>query len=361
MTRVRTIAVAVLLLSLATAAHASWYDDYDAGLAAARAGNWNVVVQKMTAAIKGNGNENNKARTYGAIFINYHPYYYRGVAYLNLGKYEQAVADFERASGPGPENLGSIETLMGRAKKSLEVSSAPEPDPTPARPVETRPNVVTPPPVQTPVQTAPSIDPSLRQRAQAAIAATKQKLTQAQQRRATASPQYTNAMSMFTEATTRNASARSNDDLNAIITMAENAGDLADLATAPSVAATPNAVPPPAASAPIIPRSTAATDAVLDDYKRQLRRALESYFAGDFEDATRHFETLARKLPDNGWIWAFLGASQYSQYAFEADESYRSAALRSFKKAKSLRSWKEGLPEKYFSRRIRRAFRDTAG
>ncbi|HEY0141882.1 MAG TPA: tetratricopeptide repeat protein [Thermoanaerobaculia bacterium] len=358
MTRVRTFAVAVLLLSFATAAHASWYDDYDAGLAAARAGNWNVVVQKMTAAIKGNASENNKARTYGAIFINYHPYYYRGVAYLNLGKYEQAVSDFERATGPGPENLGSIETLMGRAKKSLEASNVPEPDPAPARPVETRPNVVTPPPV--PVQTAPSIDPALRQRAQAAIASTKQKLTQAQQRRATASPQYTNAMSIFTEATTRSATARSNDDLNAIITMAENAGDLADLAAAPSVAATPN-VPPPVTSAPVIPRSTAATDAVLDDYKRQLRRALESYFAGDFEDATRDFETLVRKLPDNAWIWAFLGASQYSQYAFEADESYRSAALRSFKKAKSLRSWKEGLPEKYFSRRIRRAFRDTAG
>lgn len=362
MTRVRTFAVAVLLLSLATAAHASWYDDYDAGLAAARAGNWNVVVQKMSAAIKGNPTESNKARTYGAIFINYHPYYYRGVAYLNLGKYEQAVSDFERATGPGPENLGSIETLMGRAKKSLEASSAPEPDPTPVRPVETRPAVVPPPPPvqQTPVQTAPSIDPALRQRAASAIASTKQKLTQAQQRRATASPQYTNAMSMFTEATTRNATARSNDDLNAIITMAENAGDLADLAAAPAVAATTPPVNTPSTS-PIIPRTTAATDAVLDDYKRQLRRALESYFAGDFEDAARDFEALARKLPDNGWIWAFLGASQYSQYAFEADESYRSAALKSFRKAKSLRSWRDGLPEKYFSRRIRKAFRETAG
>jgi hypothetical protein len=164
-------------------------------------------------------------------------------------------------------------------------------------------------------------------------------------------------MSMFTEATTRNATARTNDDLNAIIAMAENAGDLADLATAPSVATTT----PPPSTTPIIPRSTAATDAVLDDYKRQLRRALESYFAGDYEDATRDFEALARKLPENGWIWAFLGASQYSQYAFEADESYRSAALRSFQKAKSLRSWKGGLPEKYFSRRIRKAFRESAG
>ena len=54
----------------------------------------------MTSAIKGQPNENNKARTYGAIFINYHPYYYRGVANLNLGRYQQAIDDLERTSGP---------------------------------------------------------------------------------------------------------------------------------------------------------------------------------------------------------------------------------------------------------------------
>ncbi len=95
---------------------------------------------------------------------------------------------------------------------------------------------------------------------------------------------------------------------------------------------------------------------VLEDYKRQLRRALENYFNGEFDDASRDFSDLTRKLPDNAWIWAFLGASQYSQYAFEADESYRAAALKSFRKAKTLRTWKGGLPEKYFSKRIRRAF-----
>ena len=43
--------------------------DYDAGLNAARAGKWQVVIQRMTAAIAGNPKENDKARTYGAIFI----------------------------------------------------------------------------------------------------------------------------------------------------------------------------------------------------------------------------------------------------------------------------------------------------
>src|SRR5262249_38594034 len=102
-------AIAFVALFTATAAMASWYDDYDAGMNAVRKGQWSVAIQKMTAAIAGNSKENDKARTYGAIFISYHPYYYRGIAYYNTGKYEQAIADLERAEGIGEENLGSIE------------------------------------------------------------------------------------------------------------------------------------------------------------------------------------------------------------------------------------------------------------
>ena len=346
MTPVRTLAL-LLTLALATAAQASWYDDYDAGLAAARAGNWNNVISKMSAAIKGNPNENNKARTYGAIFINYHPYYYRGVAYLNVGRYEQAIADLERTSGPGPENLGSIGELLERAKRQLAAANAPEPEPARPEPGPVR----QPAPVQPAV---PQIDPALRQRAATALGAAKQKLQQAQQRRASTSAQYAQAMNLFTDATTRSASAKNNADLDAIISMAQNAGDLADLAMPPNVPApAPAPVTTPAPTKPAI-----MTDAVLDDYKAQLRRALEDYFNGEFDDASRQFADLARKLPTNGWIWAFLGASQYSQYAFEADETYRTAALQSFRRAKQLRRWNGGLPQKYFSKRIRRAFNE---
>jgi len=348
MNRARTLAAFLVTLALASAAHASWYDDYDAGVAAARAGNWNIVITKMSAAIKGNPKEANKARTYGSIFINYHPYYYRGVAYLNVGKYQQAIDDLEHTSGPGPENLGSIGELLDRAKRQLAAASTPEPerpDPTPVKPVVTQPTPTQP--------VVPQIDPALRQRASAALGAAKQKLQQAQQRRASNSPQYAQAMSIYTDATTRNASAKSNDDYNAIITMAENAGDLAELAMPPNVPAPVTPTPIPTPSKPVI-----VTDAVLADYKQQLRRALEDYFNGEFDDASRQFRDLTRKLPTNGWIWAFLGASQYSQYAFEADESYRTEALRSFRKAKQLRSWRGGLPDKYFSKRIRRAFNE---
>ena len=345
MNRNRTFVALIVAFGFAAGvAQASWYDDYDAGLAAVRKGNWSVAVQKMSAAIKGNPKESDKARTYGVIVINYHPYYYRGVANMNLGKYEEAVSDFEKTSGPGPENLGSLDVLMERAKKQLAAAEEPEARPEPSRPTP----AVTQPAV-------PQLDPSLRQRANAALAGAKQRIQAAQTRKAGSSPQFSQATSMFSDATVRNANARSNDDLQSVISIAESAGDMADLASAPAAA--------PAAPAPAVAtsRPAVATENVLADYRRQLRGALEHYFNGDFEEATRDFEALSRRLPNNGWIFAFLGASQYSRYAFEADPAYRSAAIKSFQKVKRLRTFKGGLPERYFSRRIRKAFAETSG
>jgi tetratricopeptide (TPR) repeat protein len=357
----RILTIALLTLAAATAAYASWYDDYDDGLAAIRKGNWSVAAQKMSAAIKGNPKEGDRTRTYGTIMINYHPYYYRGVAYLNTGRYEEAITDFERTSGPGPENLGSLDTLMERAKKQLAATNTPDPEPARPDPTPTRPApVVTQP---TPAQpSAPVIDPALRQRAAGAIASARQKLQAAQGRRATASPQYTQAMSTLTNAVTANTSARSNDDLQNVITLADGAGDLADLAMPPTAAPAPViATTTPSPALPIVPKPTDATRTVIEDNSDEVRRALEYYFAGEFEEATQRFQALTRKMPTNGWIHAFLGASQYSQYAFEADENFRAAAMESFRRAKQLRSWKEGLPPKYFSKRIRQVFSDTKG
>ena len=347
MNRARTLAVSLMLLAFAATANASWYDDYDAGVDAARAGKWSTVVAKMTAAIKGNAKESNSARTYGAIFINYHPYYYRGIANLNLGNYEQAISDLEKTQGPGELDLGPIGSHLERAKTKLAAASAPEPEP--ARPEPVRPT----PTVPVPTPAVPQIDSALRTRASQALGAAKQKIQSAQARKATGSQQYAQALSMYTDATTRNAAAKTNDDLTAVITIAENAADLADLAAAPAVVTAPT----PVAPAPITPtKPTVATTLVLAEAQREVRRALENYFAGEFDLATQQFQRLANAMPSNGWIWAFLGASQYSQYAFEADESYRDAAIKSFRKAKQYRKWKDGLPSQYFSKRIRRAF-----
>ena len=351
--RTRSCTIALVVLFAASAALASWYDDYDAGVNAAKNGQWAVVIQKMSAALKGNGKENDKARTYGAIFISYHPYYYRAVAYLNTGKYEQAVADLEQANGVGEENLGSIETLMARAKTKLAQSSAPQPQPEPQpQPAAPTPRIV-PVPVPVPVQpAAPTIDPALRQQAAAAINQAKLRIAAAQQRKAGNTPQYAQATQALTDALTRSGSARSNDDLNAAINSANNAATIADLAPAPGAP-----IPQPTA---IPTRPTQASALVLADSSKRVRDALESYFRGDFDEASTKFRTLSQEMPKNGWIWAFLGASQYSQYAFEADDNYKNAAMDSFRRAKTLHKWNGGLPQRYFSKRIRKVF-DSAG
>ena len=117
----RKLAVALLAVSLTAgvAMAAEWYDNYDEGIAAVRKGQWQTVVQKMSAAIGAKSQENDKLRAYGTLFYNYHPYYYRAVAYLNLGQYEKAITDLQQTSGPGEENLGSrfLQTLDAHARR----------------------------------------------------------------------------------------------------------------------------------------------------------------------------------------------------------------------------------------------------
>src|SRR5204862_8085670 len=135
-------------------------DEYNEGVKAVSAGRWQVVIQKMTAAITGNGKENDNARTYGNIFINYHPYYYRGLAYLRTGKYDQAISDVEKTTGPGEVDRGSLDNLMQEAKMKQAQATTTEAPPQPP-PV--------PPPLPPSFPKPPAIDPALRQQVNTAI------------------------------------------------------------------------------------------------------------------------------------------------------------------------------------------------
>ena len=323
-------------------ANASWYDDYEDGIKAARAGNWQRVVDTMSKAIAGNKTEANNARTYGAIFINYKPYYYRGVAYLNLGKNEQAIADLEKTLGPGQLDLGPIEIHIKTAKDRLR-TDVPTPQPTP----QPQP---TPVPVPVPVPQPPSIDPALRTRAESAIESARARLAAAQQRNAVNTNEYKEAMTQFREANRRLNAAASNDDMRAVANIASEVVLLADSA---------NVITPVPTPVPVNTTAQVEGD-VLGATRRNLRGALESYFEGDFVNAERRFKRLSVELPKNPWIWAFLGASQWSRYAFETEDYLRVEAINSFKQAKR-NGWKGGLPQKYFSRRIRNAFERNAG
>jgi len=118
----RPFVLAILLLLVATSASAEWYDEYDAGVKAARAGQWQTVIQKMNAALAGSANENSRARTYGNVFIKYHPYYYLGMAHLRLGgkaNLERSLEYFGKATGAGDFNQGSPGTLQAEADRAL--------------------------------------------------------------------------------------------------------------------------------------------------------------------------------------------------------------------------------------------------
>jgi tetratricopeptide (TPR) repeat protein len=360
MIRKRPLLVAVFcMIAGSGVAMALWYDDYEAGIRAVRSGQWATAIQKMTSAISVKGKENNKERAYGTLFENYHPYYYRAVAYLNTGQYDKAIADLDKAAGPGEEDMGSIENLHQRAQLKLDQHVAPEPVPSQPAPSQPPPVQSHPAPVLPPVATqtvaptpsAPALDPAARQRADAAIARARQRIQAAQSRHATESPSYRQAAQSLADANLRRATARTTDEFSQIAAVAENATVFADSAQA---AATPA---PPAVGTL---KPAAATEAVFGDAKKRVRHALEQYFDGEFEEAATELDKLAQgDMKTNGMVWAFLGASQYSIYAFEGDPQYREAATHSFVRARQLRPAlsKNGLPERYFSKRIRNFFK----
>ncbi|HXI11030.1 MAG TPA: tetratricopeptide repeat protein [Thermoanaerobaculia bacterium] len=367
-----------LLLSLTGSASAqTWYASYEDGLAAARAGNWQVVVTKMTEAIKKQGKENNKLKSYGVIFINYHPYYYRGAAYLNLGKYEQAIDDLDKSTGPGEENLGSIEALHQRAEKGLK-ASAPAPSPAPP-PVRETPREVPPPPVRetpretplpappvtqtvrpssptTPLPSIPAGDPQLESaRAQAnrliEDAARRNQAARKARAQATAAADYQRGVSSLAAAQSRRGTARSAADWRSIADLASQASGSFDasITIAQSASDARETLP------------GKVTEDILSTQRSRIVEAVDSFYAGEYDQAVQKFETLSRENPRNPMIWAFLGASQYSEFYLNGnddDPALRLKAEKSFKEAKKLKSNLE-LDSKYFSPRIKRFFKKS--
>jgi hypothetical protein len=180
-----------------------------------------------------------------------------------------------------------------------------------------------------------------------AINSARESLAGARNRKAGSSQQYQQAVNALAEANQKVATAKTNEDLRASLASANNAKMYADSAVSAPVPTPPT-------------KTVVATGEVLGDTAKRLRTALENYFSGEFETAADQFTRLSQDMPRNGWIWAFLGAAQYSRYAFEADEAYKSQAMQSFKNAKQYGRWKNGLPQKYFSKRIRRVFESAS-
>ncbi len=355
MTPSRTsIVVIACLLLIAPSVSAAWYDDYDAGLAAAKRGDWQTVITRMNAALRQKSSEG-RERTYGNIFIEYRPYYYRGVAHFERGDFAAAKADFSRTKGPGAQNFGSTDSFLLKIAAATASTPTPtQPPPPPPTPTPTATPTVTPrvidtpqrptPPTPTPTPTiiidtprtpTPTSEPTsvriARERAQdllvranAAERAAKERARspQARQQLALGSKELQLARSLQQR-------ARSEADWRSV-------GDAAE-------------------GARLEFESIPAGDP-MEEMRRRVRAALDSYFSGRFTEASTQLINLTRENPTNGFLWAFLGASRYSEYYIDGERNaaLRQASENAFRQAR-LNGMTELAPA-YFSPRIRRFF-----
>lgn len=364
-----TPALLLLLVSLlALPARAEWFDDYQKGLDAASAKNWDTVIASMNAALAAKPDEGNRERTYGVNFVNYRPYYYLGVAYMNQGEWAKAIENLSKTGGAGPVNLGDPNTLLITANNQLaaeQIRQAQQPP-------------VTPPTTRQPDPPRP--DPALgqaRTKAENAIRTAREKFNRAQQADAAtnAAREFDTGSSLLRQATSASIDATTKADFDRVAELADRAGRAFDA----SVSASELRVAqlerdrkqreeearrrrqtqqqqqqqPPAPSAPTTPPDRATAD-VLNEARVRLKDALEAYFDGEFSDSARKLEQLSLDQPNNPMIFAFLGASHFYEYYLEGerDAGNLEKAREAFRTARSLRPGLE-LDSNYFSARLR--------
>lgn len=346
-----SLAIALMLL-VASPAAADWLDDYEAGLKAAQNAQWEVVVQKMTSAIRSKPRENARERTTGTGFIAYHPYYYRGLAQLELGRLDAAIEDLKKATGQGTVKLGAPDSLIARAEMQLARQRQPEPAPT-TTVAQQQPPPQTPPPTTTaPAQ--PAVDPNLapaRDRARQTLSRASSAMQQAQNARAASQPEFSDAQRLLLEAQQAAASADTAADWSAVARTADRAISTFDLARTRAQIAQQ-----PPAKAPAAKVAQTATEDALAPKRQQVRAAVEAYFSGDFARSIQAFQRLTSEDSDNALLWAFLGASHYYNWYLDGQANAREeqAAIEAFRRAKQYGNGR--LDGRYFPKRVQDFF-----
>jgi hypothetical protein len=115
---------ALLLVLLVASASPDWYNAYERGIGAAKDGRYDDSIQLMTAAIEEKAEESDVAR-YEKATIKYHPYYYRGYAYLKSGDKKRAADDLGRANGRGDVDFGDLQELREEAGADASTDASP--------------------------------------------------------------------------------------------------------------------------------------------------------------------------------------------------------------------------------------------
>ena len=86
---------------------AKWDDYYLRGLSYSEGGFWTDAVEDFTKALSTRDNDQRRARTYGLHFIDYFPNRELGVAYFNLGRFQEALQFLETS-------LSQVETARAK-------------------------------------------------------------------------------------------------------------------------------------------------------------------------------------------------------------------------------------------------------
>ena len=86
----------LLLLFTSALLHAQWYDSYEKGREAVKAGQWQKALTHLNEALNDEADSKARKRTYSLQYIDYFPHLYRGIAYYRLGDLANARADLEK-------------------------------------------------------------------------------------------------------------------------------------------------------------------------------------------------------------------------------------------------------------------------
>ena len=355
----RVIIVLLLVVVPAGTALGDWFDDYDAGIKAAQNQDWDAVVAKMNAAIAKHPHEGNRERTYGNIFIPYHPFYYRGYAYMQKGlpcnsqaalkNLQNAMSDLKNASGTGSVSFGEPSSLIIRLNEMITACA-----------LTVNQTNVKPPKVE-----PPTVDPNLepaKRRATASINTAMSKLAEAQGAQAPrlAGTEFSRATKLLREANNLNVSASTTADFDRAADAADKATRAFDAAitsarlnVTPSPSPTPTPVPQPTPPPTPKPEPKPGPE-VLHVDREQLKQALGAYFDGNFRASASKLKALTREHGNNAMIWAFLGAAEYSDYYIHGGTNATTlqTAKDALRQARHINP-KLRLESKYFSPRVR--------
>ena len=131
----RRLAIVLVALATATAAHADYKDSYRKGIEALDRKRWEDVVKHMREAIADNPNEGERVKLYGLRFETYLPHFHLGAAYLNLGQCPEAQRAFETSQSQGAirnhpkyaELVDGIKSCETQVAKATPVPATPSP------------------------------------------------------------------------------------------------------------------------------------------------------------------------------------------------------------------------------------------